>query len=283
MFRKGSHMSIVWGRFRRNKSAVTGALIVVGFALMAILAPFLAPYDPIKQNIDESLVPPSIKHPFGCDLFGRDILSRVIHGARISLIVATLGVSLAAVLGTIIGAIAGYNGGIVDEVLMRAMDVLLAFPDIFLAIAIIAAVGPGLVNVILAISIYNLPQFSRVSRSSVLTVKEKEFIEAAKAIGESTPSILLRYILPNCLAPLIVLATLRMAASILTASGLSFLGLGVQPPTPEWGAMMSDARLFLRTAPHVGLFPGLALLIIILGFNMLGDGLNDALNPRLRD
>lgn len=276
-------MSIVWGRFRRNKSAVTGALIVVGFALMAILAPFLAPYDPIKQNIDESLVPPSIKHAFGCDLFGRDILSRVIHGARISLIVATLGVSLAAVLGTIIGAIAGYNGGIVDEVLMRAMDVLLAFPDIFLAIAIIAAVGPGLVNVILAISIYNLPQFSRVSRSSVLTVKEKEFIEAAKAIGESTPSILLRYILPNCLAPLIVLATLRMAASILTASGLSFLGLGVQPPTPEWGAMMSDALLFLRTAPHVGLFPGLALLITILGFNMLGDGLNDALNPRLRD
>jgi peptide/nickel transport system permease protein len=226
---------------------------------------------------------PDREHLLGTDPLGRDVLSRVIYGARISLQIQIVAVVIAMFVGTILGMVGGYYGGTFDNLIMRLMDILLAFPGIFLAIAIIAVLGPGLANLMLAAGVYSIPQFARIVRGAVLSLKEKEFVEAARAVGEKDFNILLRYLLPNSMAPIIVQTTLRMATVLLTASGLSFLGLGVQPPTPEWGAMLSNARAYLITAPHVATVPGLAIMLVVMGFNLFGDGLRDSLDPRLID
>ncbi|MBC7221622.1 ABC transporter permease [Candidatus Bipolaricaulota bacterium] len=266
----------------RNVGATLGFFGVLAFIVVGITAPYIAPFDPNKQNLRAIFQPPSQDHPFGTDQFGRDVLSRVLWGARTSLIVATSAIALAMLMGALAGVIVGYRGGWLDEVVMRFVDVLLTFPDIFLAIIITAVVPPGLGTTILAIAVYNLPQFIRVARAAALNVRENAFVEAAKASGASTSHVVFRHILPNSLAPIVVLATLRTAASILTAAGLSFLGLGVQPPTAEWGTMVSEARVYIVSAPWTSIFPGLAIFFTVLSFNLLGDGINDALNPRRR-
>ncbi|MEB3799394.1 MAG: ABC transporter permease [Desulfurococcales archaeon] len=267
----------------RNKSFKLGFPLVLFFVLLGIFAPILATHNPVKGNLSEALQPPSRNHWFGTDQLGRDIYSRVIYGSRISLIVATAGILLAVVAGVLYGSISGYIGGYVDETLMRIVDILLAFPDILLAILVAAIVGPGLTNVIIAIGTYNFPQFARIARGAVLAVKDQEYVEAAEAVGEPGTSILFRYILPNSMYPIVVHGTLRTGASILTAAALSFLGLGVQPPTPEWGAMINEAMKYLDVAPQMWVFPGIFLIITVLGFNLMGDGLNDVLNPKIKD
>lgn len=270
-------------RLRRNRAAIAGGIIVLLFVAVALLAPLIVPYPPNEGDLAKRLSPPSREHLLGTDPLGRDLLSRVIYGARISLQIQVVSVAIALGVGTMLGLLGGYYGGAIDHVIMRLMDILLAFPGIFLAISIIAVLGPGLVNLMLAAGIYSVPQFARIVRGSVLSLKEKEFIEAARAVGESDGSILFRYILPNSMAPIIIQTTLRMATVLLTASGLSFLGLGVQPPTAEWGAMLSNARAYLITAPHVATVPGLAIMLVVMGFNLFGDGLRDSLDPRLKD
>jgi len=280
---KTSQFREVWRRLKRNRAAIVGGIIVLVFVAIALLAPLIAPYPPNEGELGKRLSPPSREHLLGTDPLGRDLLSRVIYGARISLQIQVVSVAIALVIGTLLGLIGGYYGGKFDHLIMRLMDILLAFPGIFLAISIIAVLGTGLVNLMLAAGIYSIPQFARIVRGSVLTLKEKEFVEAARAVGESDFDILFRYIFPNSMAPIIIQTTLRMATVLLTASGLSFLGLGVQPPTAEWGAMLSNARAYLITAPHVATVPGLAIMLVVMGFNLFGDGLRDSLDPRLRD
>lgn len=263
--------------------ALLGLLIILVYVGMALFAPVLAPHDPIRQNLDKSFAPMSAENPLGCDEFGRDILSRILFGARISLTIQIFSVGIALFIGVFLGAVSGFFGGWLDEVIMRVMDVLLAFPGILLALAIIAMLGPDLHNLIVAIGIYSIPQFARITRGSVLTVKQNEYVMAARAIGETKTSVILRYVLPNAISPIIIQTTLRMATVLLTAAGLGFLGLGVQPPQPEWGTMLSTARMYLRSAPMVAFFPGVSIMIVVLGFNFFGDGLQDALNPKLKD
>jgi peptide/nickel transport system permease protein len=270
-------------RVVRNRAAVTGGIVVAIFVIVAALAPVLSPYDPLKGGLGNRLRAPSAAHWLGTDELGRDLLSRVLYGARITAQIQVAAVGLALVLGTALGLAAGYVRGSVDQTIMRLMDILMAFPGIFLALAIIAALGTGLSNVIIATGIFLVPQFARVVRASTLTLREMEFVQAARALGRGDVAIVFRYLLPNSLAPIIVQTSLRMATVLLTASGLSFLGLGVQPPSPEWGAMLSNARSYMITAPHVALMPGLAIAVVVLGFNLLGDGLRDSLDPRLRE
>ena len=270
-------------RLKKSRAAVAGGLIVTLFVAVALLAPILAPYEPLRGQLDQRLMPPSAGHWLGTDELGRDVLSRVLYGARISLEIQLGAVVLALAVGLALGLVAGYIGRWPDLLIMRVIDVMMAFPGIFLALAIIAALGTGLANVIIAGAISLVPQFARVVRGSILTLREKEFVEAARALGEGDVIIIVRYLLPNSLAPIIVQTSLRMATVLLTASGLSFLGLGVQPPSPEWGAMLSNARTYMITAPHVAAVPGLAIMLVVLGFNLLGDGLRDALDPRLRE
>jgi peptide/nickel transport system permease protein len=269
-------------RLTRSWAAWAGGVIVVMFVTAALLAPVLAPYEPLRGRLGERLRPPSAAHWLGTDELGRDVLSRVLYGARISLQIQVAAVGLALLAGTVLGIVAGYIGRWPDLLIMRVVDVMMAFPGIFLALAIIAALGTGLANVMIATGIFLVPQFARVVRGSVLSLKETEFVEAARALGVGDLTIIGRYLLPNSLAPIIVQTSLRMATVLLTASGLSFLGLGVQPPTPEWGAMLSNARSYMITAPHVATVPGLAIMLVVLGFNLLGDGLRDVLDPRLR-
>lgn len=269
-------------RLFRDKLALVGLAIMGTFLLTAILAPVLAPYDPIEQSLVDRREPPSSQNPLGLDDLGRDILSRVIFGARKSLQVGVLSVTMAIVVGTWIGAISGYLGGWVDSLVMRLMDIMLAFPALLLAIAIVTILGPGLLNMLYAIGIVSIPVYARIARASVLSVKVQDYVLAARALGASPARILVRHVMPNCLTPLIVQGTLGIGTAILDAAGLSFLGLGAQPPTPEWGAMLGQGRYAMFTAPHIVLFPGLAIVLTVLGFNLLGDGLRDALDPRLR-
>ncbi len=270
-------------RFAKNRKAVVGVAMVVLYVAVALLAPALTPYNPTKPDLNLALQAPTLGHPLGNDELGRDILARIIYGARISLMVGLVGTGIALVGGVILGSLSGYFGGWVDTVIMRAMDIMLAFPSFLLALAIVSILGAGLMNLMLAIGIFSIPSFSRVVRGSVLSVKNQDYVEAARAVGLSDLRILVAHILPNCMAPIIVLATMRVATAILTASGLSFLGLGAQPPTPEWGAMLSNGREYLRAAPHLATFPGLAIMFGVLGFNLFGDGLRDALDPRLKN
>jgi peptide/nickel transport system permease protein len=267
-------------QLKKNKIAIIGLIIIISLAFIALFAPFIAPHDPIEQNLEKRLFPPCREYPMGTDDLGRCLLSRIIYGARVSLQLGVIVVGIITVIGVTLGLISGYYGGIIDEIIMRLVDVVLAFPGIILALAVAGALGPGLFNVMLALAIVGWTGLARVVRGSVLSVKEKEFVESARSLGCSDLHIMTRHILPNVMAPVIVLATLDMAFIILAAAGLSFLGLGAQPPTPEWGSMLNSGRAFMRTAPHLTTFPGLAIMIAVLAFNFLGDGLRDALDPR---
>jgi len=271
----------IWRQFRKQRLGLIGGGILCMLLLVALLAPVLAPYDPLAQDLYQRLQPPSIDHWFGTDDFGRDILSRIVYGSRISLRIGLIAISLALTGGTLFGLVAGYRGGMVDMLIMRLMDLMLAFPSILLAIAIVAVIGPGIENAILAVSIVLVPQFARLVRSSVLTVREATYVEAARALGATESRLLFYSILPNCTAPLIVQTTLGMGTAILDAAGLSFLGMGAQPPVPEWGAMLSGGRELLLRAPWVMTFPGLAIFTVVLGLNLFGDGLRDALDPKI--
>jgi peptide/nickel transport system permease protein/dipeptide transport system permease protein len=273
----------------RNKTAVAGLIIVVVFVLAAIFAHLISPHDPIDASLYDQLKPPawqeggSTKNILGTDDLGRDILSRSIYGARISLLVAVVSVGLAFFVGTLIGSISGYYKGVLDNVTMRCMDILLSFPYILLAIVVVAYLGPSLRNAMIAIGITYIPRFARIVRGSMLEECEKDYVLAAKAIGAKDWRIIFINIIPNCLGPLIVQTTLSFASAILDAAALSFLGLGAQPPIPEWGAMIASSRSLILRASWVMTFPGIAILLAVLGFNLLGDGLRDALDPRLRD
>jgi peptide/nickel transport system permease protein len=264
--------------------AVAATLFLVVVALVSILAPVLAPRDPIETNLSQRLVPIGTPgYSLGADDLGRDILSRLIWGGRISLLVGFSAVMVAMTLGVIIGLLAGYFGRWVDSLVMRLIDILLAFPAILLAITIVASLGPGLRNAMLAVAIVGIPYYARIVRGNVLSLREQEFVQAARVIGAPHARIILRHILPNTLAPLIVAATLDVGWMIMAAAGLSFLGLGAQPPTAEWGVMLSTGRQFIRNAPHLSILPGSAIFLVVLALNFLGDGLRDALDPRLRE
>lgn len=278
-------MSQLW----RNKTAIVGLVIVITFLLAAILAPSLSPHDPVEASLYDQLKPPvwveggSSRNILGTDDLGRDILSRIIYGARVSLLVAVFSVGIAFFFGTLIGSVSGYYKGTLDNVIMRLMDILLSFPYILLAIVVVAYLGPSLRNAMIAIGITYVPRFARIVRGSVLEEGEKDYVLAAKSIGTRDWRIIFVDILPNCLGPLIVQTTLSFASAILDAAALSFLGLGAQPPTPEWGAMIASSRSLILRASWVMTFPGVAILLAVLGFNLLGDGLRDALDPRMRD
>lgn len=260
---------------------MVSAILIVIVTAAALFAPLLAPYRP-NEITPQLRKAPSSAHLFGTDEVGRDVLSRVIYGGRVSLRVGLIAIGIALIAGTLLGLSAGYRGGWVDSVIMRAMDIMLAFPGFLLAIAIVAILGPGLYNVMIAVGIEAIPVYARTSRSSVLSTKEEEYVVSALAIGASHRRILFRYILPNILAPLIVLATLGVGIAILSAAGLSYLGLGAQPPTAEWGAMLASARGFIRQAWWMSTFPGLAIMVVVLALNLFGDGLREILDPRVR-
>ena len=269
-------------RLSRSPLAVFGLLVVAVLIFAAIFATQIAPYGQADMNLANRFMFPSSAHWFGTDEFGRDILSRIIFGARISLQVGLIAVGISLVCGGLLGAIAGYYGGRLDNVIMRAMDVLLAIPGTLLAIAIAASLGPGLYNLMIAVGISAVPSYARIVRGSVLTLQGQEFVEAARAVGSSDWRIIMKHIGPNSMAPIIVQSTLGVASAILNAAGLSFIGLGIQPPTPEWGAMLSGGRSYIRNYPYMTLFPGLAIMITIMALNFLGDGLRDALDPKLK-
>ena len=271
-----------WRRFRRQHVALIAGGIILLIILAAVFAPFVAPFEPATPDYENILEGPSALHWLGTDAYGRDVLSRIIWGGRVSLTVGLLSVALGAVAGVIIGLVSGFFGGWIDGVLMRLMDVLLAFPGIILAIGVVALLGPGIDNVIYAIAVFSVPVFSRLVRGNTLALKQTLYVQAARSIGVKAPLLMLRHILPGAMPGVIVYASLRLGTSILTAASLSFIGLGARPPSAEWGAMLADGRSFLGVADHLTLFPGLAIFVIVLAFNLLGDGLRDALDQKLR-
>ena len=282
--RKRSQMKEIWRRMRRNKLAMAGLAIVVVLILVAIFADQIADYDTqvIRQDVMNRYQGPSAEHWCGTDELGRDIFARLVHGARISLLVGVAAVCVALATGGVLGAIAGYFGGAIDNIIMRIMDVFLSIPILLLAIMIVSALGSSMINLMLAIGLASMPTFARVVRASVLSVKDQEFVEAARAIGAPNAHIIIRHIVPNSLSPIIVQATLRVATAILSTASLSFIGLGIKPPSPEWGAMLASGRGAMRDAPHVVVIPGLVIMITILALNLLGGGLRDALDPKLK-
>lgn len=267
----------------RDPWTATGAIIVAAFVLIGALGPNVTPKDPYRQDIFNRFQAPGGNHILGTDELGRDIASRLIQGARVSLIISLASVGFSLLVGTIVGLIAGYFGGIADTFASRAIDVLLAFPGMLSAILITAILGPGLTSVIIAAGIFSTPALARVVRASAMSLRRREFVESAISSGSSSLRIMLKHVLPNCIAPIIVVATTNVGVVLIIASSLSFLGVGVQPPHPEWGAMVASGRDYLRTAPHVILFPGLAVLVVVLGFSLLGDGLRDTLDPKQSD
>ena len=266
----------------RQPAIAFGVVIMVIFLLAALLAPLIAPYDPLAQSIQDGLKPPSAEHLFGTDKLGRDVFSRILYGARISLFVGVSVVLISASIGAILGILAGYLGGWADEMLMRITDIFFAFPALILAMAIAGALGPSLQNALIAISAVTWPVYARLLRGQVLALKEREFVLAAKTVGVPEWQIMMRHLLPNMLAPLLVQASFDMGGAILAVAGLSFIGFGAQPPTPEWGVMISDARTYMATAWWMGVFPAVAIMLVVGSFNLLGDGLRDVLDPRLR-
>ena len=279
----GNQLRRMWYSFCKRKVAVLGLVIVLIYIIVAIFAPLLAPYDPVKQDLANMLQTPGPKHLLGTDEMGRDILSRIIYGARISMKVGFYAVGVAFVIGIPLGIFAGYFGGKVDLLIMRAMDVLLAFPGILLPIVVVSVLGPKLDNAILSVGIYTVPNFARMARGETLALRNSEFIEAARAMGSGDIRIVFSHILINIVSPMIVMGTLSFGTAIITTSGMGFLGIGAQPPTPEWGAMLSSGRQYLLVAPHVTTYTGLAILFLVLGLNLLGDGLRDVLDPKMKD
>jgi len=269
-------------RFLQSRSALAGGFVLLLIVLGALLAPLLSPYDPLRILPGGGLEDPSPRHPMGTDRFGRDVLSRILWGGRTTLPVGLVSVSIAATVGVSFGLLAGYRGGWVDAVIMRLVDLMLAFPGILLALFIIAILGGNLLNLMIAVGIASIPDYLRLTRGMVLSAKEQEFVLAARALGYREVNIMFRHILPNVIGPLVVMATLRIAGAIITASALSFLGLGVQPPTPEWGKMLAEGQEFIAYAWWVTFFPGLAIMLTVFSINLLGDGLRDALDPRLK-
>ena len=267
--------------FRQNRLALVGIIIVCCVIVVAILAPLIQVYDPLQQDIAHRLQWPSWEHFLGTDHLGRDVWSRIVHGSRVALLVGIIAVGIGVIFGTPIGAISGYYRGKVDEVIMRFMDAVLAFPPILMALVVVTILGPSLFNTMLAIGVDYIPRFARVIRGSVLSEREKEYVEAGRMVGEANFSILFRQILPNSLSPLIVQSTVFIAYAMLTEAALSFLGLGIQPPNPSWGSMLNEAKLFIESDPYLAIIPGLAISITVLGFNLFGDGLRDILDPRL--
>lgn len=280
-----SQWKMVWHRFKKNKLAMFGLfvfLILVGIALCADL---IADYDTmvVRQSMQERFMAPCAAHWFGTDEYGRDIFARIIHGTRISLFVGIVSILISLAIGSVIGATAGYYGGRIDNLLMRIMDIFLAIPSTLLAISIVAALGQGMVNLMIAMCVSQTPRFARIVRSSILTVKDQEYIEAAKCFGSGDRWIILRHILPNAMGPIIVQSTLNVARMILTISGLSFVGLGIAPPTPEWGSMLSAGRPNMRYYPYLVIIPGIAIAVTVTALNLIGDGLRDALDPKMKN
>lgn len=269
-------------RLRKNKAALWGGYFLLLMIIIAVIGPLLTQYDPTKVDYSTKLLKPSAAHWFGTDHNGRDIFTRIIHGMRLTLSVGFISVIIGAAFGVVLGIISGYYGGKWDTLIMRITDVMLAFPGILLALAVVSVLGKNLFNVIIAVSIFSIPTFARVVRGSTLAVRKLEYIDAMRSLGASDGRIIFGHILPNITSPIIVQATLRIAVAILTASGLSFLGLGAQPPTPEWGAMLNDGRNYIMDHPHVALFPGLSIVIVVIAFNLLGDGLRDVLDPKMK-
>jgi len=278
-----SSRSMVFKRLKRNKAAMLGGFLIIFFILVALIGPLLTVHDPTKVDFGTRLLPPSSDFWLGTDHNGRDIFTRLVHGTSITLYIGFLSVAVGLIIGVPLGVISGYYGKIIDSVIMRCIDVLLAFPGILLAIALVSVLGGSITNVIIAVGIFSVPGFARIVRGSTMAVRKLEYVDAIRALGASDLRIITLHILPNIVSPIIVQATIRIAIAILIASGLSFLGLGAQPPTPEWGAMLSQGRSYMFDHPHVALYPGLAIVFAVLAFNLFGDGLRDAFDPQSKD
>lgn len=268
-------------RFAKNKLALIGIMVLAVIILAAIFAPILTKYDYYTQNLDEKFLTPSEAHIMGTDKFGRDIFTRILYGARVSLKIGFISMAIATVAGIVIGLICGFYGGVLDNILMRIMDIMLSIPGLVLAIAIAASLGGGMKSLIIAVSVSSIPGYARIVRGQVMSVKGKEFVEASRVLGASNTSLMFKEILPNCLAPVIVQMTLGVGYAILSAASLSFIGMGIEPPMPEWGQMLSEGREFIRDYPHITMFPGISIALTILALNIVGDGLRDALDPKL--
>jgi ABC-type dipeptide/oligopeptide/nickel transport system permease subunit len=270
-----------WQRFRRHRTAMVGLVLLVGLFALAVAAPLLTSYNPERQSLSQALRPVSPAHPLGTDHLGRDILARLLYGGRLSLLIGFLAVGLGVLVGVPLGAVSGFQGGFTDLVIQRFADILLSFPGFLLALSLVAILGVGLQNVIISVGISAVPSFIRLVRGSVLSIREQVYVQAAEAIGQRRGVIIFRHVLPNAMAPVIVQATLSLGFAILVAAGLGFLGLGVQPPTPEWGTMLGEGRQYIFRAPGLTMYPGLVIFLAVLGFNLFGDGLRDALDPRM--
>jgi len=281
--KKTTRVSEIWHNLKKNKGAVISMFVILALILVAIFADVIAPYSYDEQNYDDSYAPHSAKHLLGADKLGRDVFSRLIYGARQSLMIGILSVAISATLGIIFGALAGYYGGWVDNLLMRFLDIYQSIPMMLMCIVLSAVLGPSLRNTIIALGISMVPQFARLMRASILTVRNMEYVEAARSINESDATTILKYIIPNAISPMIVSITMYIGSAILIGAMMSFIGLGVQPPIPEWGTLISDARNVMRAHPTLALYPGLCIMITVLAFNLLGDGLRDALDPRLKN
>ncbi|WP_042122128.1 ABC transporter permease [Paenibacillus senegalensis] len=279
--RKFGGWKTFYKKFSRNKAALVGGYFLVTVIIIAVIGPLFTTFDPTKVDYSIKLLKPNAEHWFGTDHNGRDIFTRVIHGMHLTLFVGIFSVVVGAVIGVILGIFSGYFGGKLDSIIMRFVDVLLAFPGILLALAVVSVLGKSLTNVVIAVGIFSVPTFARVVRGATLAVRKLEYIDAMRALGANDMRIIFRHVLPNITSPIIVQATLRVAIAILTASGLSFLGLGAQPPTPEWGAMLNDGRDFMAEHPHVAFFPGMAIVLVVVAINMFGDGLRDVLDPKV--
>jgi peptide/nickel transport system permease protein len=282
--KKRSQIKAIAFRFKKNKLAVFGLVLLTVIFMISILADFVVDFDTaINQNMQVRLQPPSREHIFGTDQYGRDMFARIIHGSRVSLFVGLISIGISLAIGVVIGSTAGFYGGRIDNVIMRFMDVLLAIPQTLMAISVVAALGPGIRNLLIAMIVSSIPRFSRIVRSSILSISGQEFVEAAKACGTSDFRIVARHIIPNAIGPIVVQATLNMAATIIAIAGLSFIGLGIEPPNPEWGSMLSEGKAQMRYYPHLVVIPGIAIVLAVMGLNLIGDGLRDSLDPRLKN
>lgn len=281
--KKRSQWLDVWARLRKNKVFMVCLVVICLLILSAVFAGVIAPYDPAAQDPSNRFVPISLAHPMGTDNYGRDLLSRVIYGGRISLLVAVLAVAMGLVVGGLLGMTAGYFGGLYENIVMRCTDILMAIPGFLMALCVSVALGTGIINTAIAIAASAVPSYARVTRASVLSEKNRQYVEAATSIGTGHLKIIIKHILPNIMSPILVESTLRIGASIIAISGLSFIGLGVQPPTPEWGSMLNAGREFIRKFYPLITFPGIAIMLTMFGFNMFGDGLRDAMDPKLKD